>query len=661
MPSRLGIDIGGTSTDFLLLDSATGRAHALKTPNAPDDLPGTVQRGVRDIAQAAGIQPGEIDTVIHGTQPQPGGRVGLLVSTGFEHVLAMGRGKGSADGLANLPASQIRGIAGRVSAQGDVAVPLDDEQAHHAIAGLIGQGIDVLAVCLMNAHANPDHEVAVAALAQDIDDRIPVVLSNEVAPEADEFERTLATVATAALGGDMRRRIAGLQAGLQAAEISPRIEIAQSTGAHASRRHAADAPAQAVAAGPAGAANAAAHLAGLAGHPDALVLDLGGSTAALSLVRGGMARLCAQTPLGSEDMPLPAVDVRHSGAGGGSVAYCPGEGVLRVGPKGARPACLGGQTATVMDANVVLARLPGETLGLDVEAAQQAMGKLAQSLGVDRHRAAEGVVEIFEEQLAGALRRMAVEKGEDPARFALVAGGGAGPLYGASIAGMCGAETVIIPRAAGAMSALGFALSERTTQFVRWIGRGVGTLSADHFVDALQALQDQGNAWLAAEGVAGSVSFRADMRYRGGRFQMSSGVPGDAIDDPAASIAALAGKLSEAHKRRFGMIPDAPAEITALRAIATAHASAPALAPVTPGAGNARNALTGQTQVYFGGFRTTSVYDRAQLGPGQTIAGPALVMQDDATTVLPPGTSADVDAYLNLIVRSDASGQSGRA
>ncbi len=458
------------------------------------------------------------------------------------------------------------------------------------------------------------------------------------------------------------KQLTAVTAGLGAAQISPKIEIAQSTADRTGATFAVEAPARILAATTAGGAAAAARSAAAAGYPDAIALDIGGGEANAALIRRGKARVSNETALGAAIIKLPSIDVRHLGPGLNAAVTAPLDGVIKVGPGCEKPACVGGSghLPTVMDALAVLHRFPSDRLGLDVSAADAVLASFGSALGMDRHRAADGIVHVYAEAIAGNLRNIAAQKSEDTAQLALVVGGGAGPLLGCAIAKNCGAGPVIVPRNAGVLSVLGCLSSGKSVQFAAALGQTEGELSASDIVNCATGLRARADAWLADEGTGGEIAFRVDVRYRRTDFRTSLEVPAEGLQD--SDIAALAAKAAQAYQRRFGQRADQPLEFTTLRAIATAEPEVAALPAQSTGEADPRPALLEQTQAHFsGGFRTTSVFDADKLSAGNQIPGPALIVQADATIAVVPGFSARVDAHQNVVMEADANAAARRA
>lgn len=681
MPSRLAIDVGDTHTDFLLFDDATGRTHVHKTRSTPEDPAVGVARGLAELIRASGTRPTDIGELVHGTsvpadlvRSRNGAKVGLLVTQGFEQALhlAFARASGpltrsvSMDEPRALPdLALIRGVAERMSPRGDAITPLDEASARRAIGVLLSDGAQSLTVCLLHAYANPAHELQVKAIIRDMDEKIPVTLSHELTMEVGERERALATVTNASVQPGMRRYLSSLQEKLQSAQLSPRLSIVQSSGARASSSQAIETPAHTLLAGPAGGAMGAAHIASLAGYPDALAVDMGGASTYLSLIRDGAARVSSYTALdhdaGVDSINLPSLDVRCIRFGGASVARVATPGTLRVGSQGASGVLPiptgtghGAASATLTDANLVLGRLDPASVSGNAHAAQEAVASLARELGLDAHRAAEGIVEIVNENVAGALRRAALAKGLEPSRLALVAFGGAGPMHACALGMLTGCTPVIVPRYAGVLSALGLLCSSYAYQFAQTVGRTLNELAPSDIAETIERLTARASAWLVKEVPSGDgkIGFRVDIGYLRGDFQTSVSV------DPATlrsgGWAVLASRLDEAHRQRFGLQRTEPIQLITMRAIATAPAERFTLRKFERAGADPNGARVRQTQAYFdGSFLNTAVYDRDRLHAGNRIVGPAIIVQRDTTTVIHPGHGGEVDEYLNLLIRPE--------
>lgn len=681
MPSRLGIHVGGTHTECLLFDDSTGRTHGLKIPSTPEDPAAGIARGLAELIRTSGIRPADIDEVVCGTsvpadllQSRGGAKIGLLVTRGFEQVLHRVQsqrprtpaGWVHTDPQPLVDLAMTRGIAERMSSRGDAIVPLDETSARRAIGELLNAGAQSLTVCLLHAYANPAHESRLKAIIRDVDGQVPVTLSHELTQESGEYERALAAVVNAYVQPVMQRYVSSLHEKLQSAQINPRVSIVQSTGARASADHAIATPVHTMVAGPAGGAAGAAHIASLAGYPDALALNMGGTSTDICLIRDAAARMSSQTALqhGNANIGainLPSLDVRRIGAGGGAIAQVSLSGTLRVGAPSAGsvagPAGLrrGAALPTVTDANVVLGRLAATPQAFNVQAAEEAVASLARELGLAPQRLAEGIIDIANENMAGALRRTALEKGVDPARLALVAFGGAGPMHACALGMLTGCTPVIVPRHAGVLSALGFLCSPYSTQYAQTIGRRLDALALQDINEIIERLGGKASAWLAKEVPSrdGKIRFRADIGYLRHAFQASVSVDPATLGNGGLSV--LAGQFDEAHQQRFGFKRDDPIQLITMRAIASAPADRLVLPRLERGSPDPTSARVRQIQTYFDGtFLNTTVYDRERLVAGNRIAGPAIITERDATTVIHPGHLGEVDEYLNVLIRPNS-------
>jgi len=687
MSSRLGIDVGGTFTDLLLFDGATGATHLLKTPSTPEDQSIGIHHGIEEIIRESGVAPGDIEAVLHGTTvstnivlEEKGAKVGLLVTMNFEQVLHLARSQTPGplagwmimekpDPLADL--EHTRGVPERMSAKGDIITPLDETACHEVIRELLGAGVESITISLLHAYANPAHEQRLKAIVREMDADIPISLSSELLPEFREYERTLVTVMNAYVRPSMNRYLRGFEEKLRSVQFSPNVNIVRSDGGLMSVDRAADSPVHTMLSGPAGGVSGAAYLANLAGYPEALGFDMGGTSTDVSLIQNGQPNISRQTTLGYYPIKVPSVDVHSVGAGGGSIAHVPMTGALRVGPESAGaapgPACYGrgGTTPTVTDANVVLGRLPPSLLGgdmrLDVEAAESAISKISGALGLDLYQAAEGILDIVNENMFGALRLVSVQKGLDPRDFALVAFGGAGPLHGNAMGILAGCFPVIVPPTPGVLSALGFLYSDIKNEFAQTFVRTVDEIQASQVSDILSRLGAEAAAWLAEEGLVAQdqhIQYQADVRYFRQGYEFSLDIQPASLGNNGSrsGIDDLSARFGAAHERLYGFRLDQPVEIVNLRAVGSGEVARAQFPKFELGGPDPSGAMIEQNQVYFaGGFVNTSVYDRDKLTAGSEIAGPAIVTQKDSTTVIHPGHIGRVDAYLNILI--DRQGQ----
>ena len=581
----------------MLLDEQSGEIHLRKTPSTPEDQSIGLITGTAALLSDTGVRAGDVRSVLHGTTvstnivlEEKGAKVGLLVTENFEQLLHLARSQtpGPLAGwmimqkpepLADL--ALTRGIAERMDARGNVVRALDEDAARAAIRELLDAGIESLTISLLHAYANDVHERRLKALVEETGSDVPVSLSSEILPEFREYERTLVTVMNAYVRPSMRRYLRNLDTKLRELNFDARVHIVRSDGGLMSVDRATESPAHTMLSGPAGGVSGAAFVAGRAGHRNALGFDMGGTSTDVSLVRDGQPTISRQTSLGYYPIKVPSVEVHSVGAGGGSIAHVPMTGALRVGPEsaGARPgpACYGhgGTLPTVTDANVVLGRLPPSLLGgemaLDAAASASALAPIARALNLDLHQAAQGVLDIVNENMFGALRLVTVQKGLDPRDFALVAFGGAGPLHGNALAILAGCFPVIVPPTPGVLSALGFLCSDVKNEFARTYIRALEEADASDVREVLGSLGEQARAWLRDEGVAEaqhSLRYEADLRYFRQGYEFPLEVEPSALAN--GGVAALAERFGRSHEQLYGFRLEHPVELVNLRAVGAA-------------------------------------------------------------------------------------------
>jgi N-methylhydantoinase A len=678
MTCRLGIDVGGTFTDLLLFNDGTGELYLLKTPSTPQDQSLGILTGIEKLIAESGVSPAEIKTVLHGTTvstnivlEEKGARVGLLVTENFEQVLHMARSQTPGplagwmimikpDPLADL--EDTRGVVERVNAQGQVLKPLDEKQARDAVASLLQAGVESITISLLHSYANPLHERRLREIVTELNKEIPVSLSSDILPEFREYERTLVTVMNAYVRPKVRLYLSNFENKLRSVQFSPHVNIVRSDGGLMSVARAAESPVHTMLSGPAGGVSGAAFVAGLAGFPAALGFDMGGTSTDVSLIENGIPNISRQTRLGYYPIKIPSVEVHSVGAGGGSIAHVPMTGALRVGPESAGalpgPACYqkGGDLPTVTDANVVLGRLPPQLLGgemmLDAKAAEDAVSKIAQAMGLDLYQAAQGILDVVNENMFGALRLVTVQKGLDPRDFSLVAFGGAGPLHGNAMAILAGCFPVIVPTTPGVLSALGFLYSDVKNEFAQTFIRNLGDTQPGQVVEILTNLGRDAQTWLTEEGIAPSeqeLRYEVDVRYFRQGYEFSLNV------DPATlsngGIKDVERRFGDIHERLYGFRLAFPVELVNLRAVGTGRVVKMKFPRHDRQGTDPSRAVTEQHRVYFdGNFTTASVYARDRLACGNIIKGPAIVTQKDSTTVVHPGHVGEVDEYLNILI-----------
>ncbi len=680
MSYRLGVDVGGTFTDLLLIDEASGETYRAKTPSTPADSSVGVLNGIAKVAKVAGVEPSRISHVLHGTTVATnaiiegkGAKVGLVVTDGFRQVLQVARSF-VPGGLAGwivwpkpepLAALELTVEAReRVNARGEVVRPLDEEALRASLRYLAGRGIETLTISLINSFANPAHERRIAEIAADMLPGIPVSISSEILPEMREYERTLTTVANSYVRPAVSRYLTNLQEELANREIKAHLHVLRSDGGLMSVEAAMQVPVNMLMSGPAGGVTGALWIARQAGYTSFLTLDMGGTSTDVALVQSGDPIVRRETTVADFTVRASSLDVRSVGAGGGSIAHVPElTGALRVGPEsaGAEPGPAaygkGGERPTVTDANVVLGYLPPELLGgemqLDVEAATTAVQTIATALGIGVKQAAAGIIDIVNENMFGALRLVSVQQGHDPREYALVAFGGAGPLHANALAKLMGSWPVVIPPSPGVLCAYGDATTRLRNEASRTFVRRFSETSNRKVEDILKELAEAASADLDAEDVPRdeqSVKFQVDVRYRGQGFDIPIDVDLEGFEHDG--LARVGETFDGVHTRLFTFSLDAEHELVNLRAIVQGQAARVKAPILEEGGADPSASRTGATTIWVDNADVEAlVYDRSGLRAGNRISGPAIVTEMDSTTLILPGHLGEVDQYGNLIIR----------
>ena len=551
MTYRLGVDVGGTFTDILLINEETGESHRAKTSSTPEDQSIGVLRGIKKATAAAGVSMAEIGEVFHGTTvatnailENKGARVGLVTTDGFRQVLQIARSfvPGGLAGWIIWPKPEPLAaledtveVRGRIASDGSVVTELDEDDVRAKLRSLKTQNIEALSVSLINSYANGSHEQRVGEIAAEELPGLSVSLSSSVLPELREYERTITTVANAAVQPQVSRYVSNLEAQLRDGGVHGKLSILRSDGGLVSASIAANKPVNLLLSGPAGGVTGAAWVAEQAGYRDFLTFDMGGTSTDVALVQDSKPRIGRETTVGDLTVRATSVDVRTVGAGGGSIAHVPPlTQALRVGPQSAGaspgPAAYdaGGTEPTVTDANVVLGYLPSQLAGGEITLARQsardAVKSIADATGLNSiEAAAAGIIDIVNEHMFGALRLVSVQQGFDPRDFALVAFGGAGPLHANALGKLTGAWPVIIPPSPGVLCAYGDATTNVRDESARTLLRRFGELTDDSLREILTELAASAQSILRKEGIAEAdqdVSYSADLRYHGQGFEI---------------------------------------------------------------------------------------------------------------------------------------------
>jgi N-methylhydantoinase A len=679
MAYRLGVDVGGTFTDLLLFDNDDGAFWRHKTPSTPHDSSVGILTGVEAICEAAGISPAEIEFFLHGTTVATnamlegkGARVGLVTTQGYRQILQIARSY-VPGGLAGWivwpkpePLAKLEDtveIAGRMDARGHEVRPIDDADIRTALELLKRQGVEALTVSLINAYLNGAHERRVAELAAEIMPDVPVSLSHVVLPEMQEYERTLTTVANAAVRPIVGNYVRNLRSKLRGAGMAGSLSLLRSDGGLMSSEKSEEHPVSLLMSGPAGGVTGALWVGRHAGIRNILTLDVGGTSTDVALIEDLDPRRVRTTEVGHLAVRASSLDVKTVGAGGGSIAYVPElTGALRVGPQsaGAVPGPVsygkGGTLPTVTDANVVLGYLPeallGGTFTLDRAGAKAAVQTIADRLGIGLMEAARGIIDIVNENMFGALRMISVQQGYDPRHFALMGFGGAGPLHVNAVARLMGSWPAISPVSPGVLCALGDATTRMRTETARSFAKRFSDTGEAEVRAILEEMAAQTRAELVAEGINdGDITslFEIDVRYEGQAFEVPLAIDAETL--ARDGLAGITARFDDEHLRLFTFNMESAHELVNLRAVALG----PALdlpAPVLPeGDGNPIAAKLRDHELWSdGAMRPAVIYDRAKLRAKDVIRGPAIVIEMDSTTLIEGGCVGTVDTLGNILI-----------
>jgi N-methylhydantoinase A len=679
MGYRLGVDVGGTFTDLLLLDDGTGDFWRHKTPSTPHDSSEGILVGLESLCARAGVTPREIGVFLHGTTVATnavlegkGARVGLITTEGYRQIMQIARSfvPGGLAGWIVWPKPEPMArledtveIKGRMDAQGREVRPIDEADIRAQLLRLKARGVEALTVSLINAYLNGAHELAVAGIAREIMPEIPLSLSHQVLPEMQEYERTLTTVANAAVRPIVGRYVRNLRGRLEALDMTGNLSLLRSDGGLMSAAKAEETPVSLLMSGPAGGVTGALWVAKNAGLDNILTLDVGGTSTDVALIEHGEPRRIRTTEVGSLSVRASSLDVKTVGAGGGSIAYVPElTGALRVGPQsaGAVPGPVaygkGGTQPTVTDANVVLGYLPENLLGgtfrLDREGAEAAVQTIADKLGIGLMAAARGIIDIVNENMFGALRMISVQQGYDPRSFALMGFGGAGPLHVNAVARLMGSYPAVSPVSPGVLCALGDATTRMRTETARSLSRRLSETSLKEVLSLLGEMEAQVRAELIAEGVAADdveTAFEIDVRYSGQAFEVPMTVTGGELAE--GGLAGLTRRFDDEHRRLFTFNMDAEHELVNLRATALGAVIELPSRRLPEGDGDPAQAKIRDHSLWMDGARQAAViYDRSRLDAGDVIPGPAIVVEMDSTTLIETRHQGTVDAHGNILI-----------
>ena len=676
--ARVGVDVGGTFTDVVAVRDGRVAVHKVASTDAPEE---GVVTGL-DAAASAGLSLSTVGFLGHGTTVGTNAvlerdwtETALLTTAGFRDALEIGRQDRPAlyDLHAEKPAPVVPRdrryeVPERLDERGEQLEPLDEDAVREVAAEIDAPSV---AVALLFAFEDPTHERRVRELLREKGYEGSVSLSSEVLPELREYERTLATALNAALRPVMDRYLGRLAEQVSGAGVDAPLRVMASNGGLMDAAVARETPVRTLLSGPAAGVRGAAHVAARSGHEDVLTMDMGGTSCDVSLVRGGEPLVTSDVTVADYPVAVPMVDVHTVGSGGGSIAHIDAGGALRVGPESAGadpgPVCYGrgGDRPTTTDAAFCLGRIDPEAFLGDIggagEAAREAVAReIADPLGVSVREAATGVLEVANASMARALRVVSVERGHDPREFALVAFGGAGPLQATALAAEVGVPEVLVPRAAGVLSALGLLISDLTYDESASRVRSWDALVPSRLAETLATLADHGRERLADVPPARRrFEVSMDLRYDGQSYDLSVPVPElsgtgpefDATALDADVLDAVAERFHDRHRRRYGHAsPAEPLELVTLRLRARGLVEPPTLDPPRTD-GSVEAAVRTERPVTFDGrTRETRVYDRSALPTGGSFEGPAIVEGPESTTVVRPADRVRVDDEGNLRV-----------
>jgi N-methylhydantoinase A len=648
---RVGVDTGGTFTDFVVIRGGVIEVFKeFSTPTRPEEA---ILRGMATIGGAAALE------VIHGSTvatnallERKGARTALLTTAGFEDVLVIGRQ--TRRELYNISVTrpepivtdELRlGIQERVLYDGTVETAIDLDQVKGIVDQLRREHVESVAVCLLFSFANPSHENAIAEALRLLG--IPVSLSSRIMPEYREYERTSTTVINAYLAPKMREYLNRLNDQIKCRSL----RVMQSNGGAVAARAASEFPVRTIVSGPAGGVVGAFHVASKCGYPNIITFDMGGTSTDVALCKGEI-QVTHEGEIDGLPVGIPMMDIHTVGAGGGSIAELDIGGALRVGPQSAGadpgPICYGrGERLTVTDANVILGRLPARFfLGGTVPLATERIGPIVSAMPWTRgwksiHALAQGVIDVVNNNMEQAVRLISVERGHDPADFALFCFGGAGGLHAADLARALGIPRVIVPRFPGALSALGLLLADSRKDYSRSLLMPAES-SERRIREALDQLHQVGESEMKSEGFDAKAVRHidaVDMRYRGQSYELSIPMTREFIDE-----------FHEAHERRYGYsTPDKPVEIVNVRTSFFGRSEKPKFRPAPKVRGTAKPIEV--VVVWMNGRRMkTPIYDRDALRHGHVVRGPAIIGEYSSTTLVPPDFVCRLDAYLNLVL-----------
>ena len=676
MSWRVGVDTGGTFTDVCIYDENDRELYVGKVSSTPRDPGAAVRQGVaKFLAERAGATLSDVSYFAHGSTvatnallQERGAATALITTRGFRDVLEIERQRRprlydlTVRKSTPLAARDLRfEVDERIDYLGNVLVELNEDQVREHAATIRESGVTAVSVCLLYSFLNPDHEARIRdILFEELDD-VFISVSHEVLPEFREFERLSTVLINSYVGPVMAGYLSRLRVGLAEDGLDVVAQMTQSNGGIMSFETAERFPVRTVLSGPSTGVVGAARLSSASGVDDIITFDMGGTSSDVALVRGARPTQSSGMQLDGRPVKAPMLDINTVGAGGGSIAWIDDGGHLRVGPQSAGadpgPACYGKGTTepTVTDANVVLGilnqtHLLGGTMPIDASLSHKAVEVLAEKLGLSVMETAQGIISVVTANMARAIRVVSVQKGYDPADYALVSFGGAGPLHSARLAAELGIRRTIIPQRPGALSALGMLMTDLRSDFTKSI---VSLFDRDELpavLTRLRDLRDQANEWFVAERVAEaerSLEFVLDLRYAGQSHELRVDVP-STLEDPEW-YAEVADRFHKAHRLRYGFANEnAAIEVVTYRVASVGAVPAASYAALPLSGADPAAAIVSSRDIYLhehGERVNCPVYDRDLLLPGTVVVGPAVIEQYDTTSFIIPGETARVDQY----------------
>jgi N-methylhydantoinase A len=678
---RIGIDTGGTFTDIVSVDTVSGATQVTKVASTPANPGIALVRGVKAILAAHGAITDDVAGLAHGTTVATNAllqgeisSLGLIVNSGFRHILEIAR-QSVPEGYGNsyfwvkpdriVPLQFVREVSGRLNFQGQELRPLDEVSVRAAAAFFKAKGIRAIGVCLLHSYANDAHERRAAQIIAEVYPEATLSLSCEVLPEYREYERAVTTLVDAFVKPHMDRYLKRVHQELGAGLQDKPFLVMQSSGGVASADQVVRKPITTALSGPAAGALGSAVIAEIAGFPDLVTLDAGGTSTDLCLIEGGKPQVTNGGSVGPFPVRIPMIDIETIGTGGGSIAWISREGHLKVGPRSAGaepgPICYpnGGKEPTITDANLVLGRIPPSLIGggiaLDVERARAGIAALAQRLpgSMSVEQLASGIIEIANWSQANAIRQMTIQRGIDPRSFALLSFGGAGPAQSPAVMDLLGMKACIVPPNPGNLSAFGLLAVDWRTDHIITKVMHEDAIDLAEVASRYAALERDATATLERDGIDASrirLVREADIRYAGQSMEVRVAAPGGAVD--AQFLAGLVGAFNAAHLKTFGYNYAGQQKIELVNLCVSGFGviERPQMPKLAKRDG--KPAPKSSRAVYFGGgFQDTPVYDRASLPTAQPVDGPAIIEEFGSTTVVFPGQVVEADPHGILVIR----------